>query len=442
MRLDVWIDGVGLPAGKLEALDNGAVAFHYSDDYLASARLPLSQSLPLQTEVYGDAITRAFFDNLLPENDQTRRLIEREGIDRDDIAGILYHMGADCSGAISCLPEGAAPVKMPGDLTTDYAPLSEDAKAAIMASLCDYQRLPDETGDPSPLAGVQGKIALAVLPDGRWALPKPGLKVPSTHILKVPARADQGDVIHEWASGVLLRWLGLPASLPARVTIAGVHGLLIPRFDRVVVDNNVTRLHQEDFAQALGLPRSLKYERNGRDGRSFSAAAAARLIDRLRVPAQGKRLFVLATLLNLALGNNDNHAKNHAVLYQGSAIPELAPLYDIVPVRMNAAYTDRLAFDIGAAQRFEDITADDLAAFLALFDLEGGRYRRFIDREVGPMFARLDALAESLGREQMKGFDDLIGNNLLRLRDLLGLDFAVRDRDLYVARGGGWQAGS
>ncbi|OYW77162.1 MAG: phosphatidylinositol kinase, partial [Asticcacaulis sp. 32-58-5] len=277
MRLSVWLDGVGQPVGHLEAFDSGAVVFSYHDSYLNGAAIPISLSLPLQYAVFGDVATRAFFSNLLPENDQTRRLIEREGLSRDDVVGILHHLGADCSGAISCLPEGAAPVKVPGDLIADYQALSEDDIDAIMTSLRDFQRLPNETADPSPLAGVQGKIALTVLPDGRWALPRPDRKVPSTHILKVPERADQSDVRHEWAACSLMHGLGMWASVPQIVERVGVQGLLISRFDRIVSGNKVVRLHQEDFAQALGLPPRLKYERNGQAGRVFNAAAVADL---------------------------------------------------------------------------------------------------------------------------------------------------------------------
>lgn len=442
MRLDVWLDGIDRPAGTLDSLNSGAVTFRYSETYLAATGIPLSQSLPLQHEAFGDVLTRAFFDNLLPENDQTRQLIEREGISRDDIVGILFYLGADCSGAVSCLPEGAPPVKVPGDIEADYEALSDNAIAAIMNSLADRQRLPDETDDPSPLAGVQGKIALTLLPDGRWALPKGDRKVPSTHILKVPSRSDQRDVNHEWAACVLMAGMGLPTAIPRRINIAGVQGLLSERFDRKVINGQVTRLHQEDLAQALGLPRGLKYERHGREGRSFNSTEINHLINKLKVPVEAKTVFLLATLVNLALGNNDNHAKNHALLYFNGPTPLLAPLYDILPVRLNDRYTELLSFRIGRGDRFEDLTSDDFKSFFSVFDLEGSRYRRFLDREVKPRFQTLDALAESLQGENMKAFDDLIGNNLMRLNDILGLGLRLRERDLYIPRGGGWLAGS
>ncbi|CAL4869983.1 hypothetical protein MMA231_04281 (plasmid) [Asticcacaulis sp. MM231] len=442
MRLDVWLDGAHQPVGTLESFDSGSVDFRYNDTYLANPALPLSQSLPLQADGFGDVLTRAFFNNLLPENDQTRLLIDRQGISRDDVVGILYHLGADCSGAISCLPEGSAPVKVPGDLSADYEALTPDGLTDIMVSLAEFQRLPDATKDPSPLAGVQGKMALTLLPDGRLAVPATDKKVPSTHILKVPARADQSDVDHEWAACVLMSQLGLDTSMPRRLNQSGVKGLLITRFDRWNADGFVRRLHQEDFAQALGLPRGLKYERQGRDGRAFNAQAVEGLLNCTRNPAADKRLFMLATLVNLALGNNDNHAKNHALLYVAADVPVLAPFYDILPVRLNDRYTEQLAFNLGTAKTLEDVTAADVEAFFATFGIEGSRYRRFLDTEVKPLLNQLDAFAEGLIRQNMKGFDDLIGGNLRHLADALSLPLEVRERDLFVARGGGWLSAS
>ncbi|WP_073144484.1 hypothetical protein [Litoreibacter ascidiaceicola] len=49
---------------------------------------------------------------------------------------------------------------------------------------------------PSPLAGVQGKVALARMSDGRFALPKSGLNAPTTHILKLP-RPSQMRVVQD-----------------------------------------------------------------------------------------------------------------------------------------------------------------------------------------------------------------------------------------------------
>jgi serine/threonine-protein kinase HipA len=58
--------------------------------------------------------------------------------------------------------------------------------------------------------------------------------------------------------------LGFETSEAAVVEIGEIEALLVRRFDRALDrDGRVARLHQEDFAQALGLPAALKYERRG-----------------------------------------------------------------------------------------------------------------------------------------------------------------------------------
>lgn len=263
-----------------------------------------------------------------------QRVMDREGLDRADIVGILAHVGADCAGAISCLPDGAPPVKIPGDLETDYRPLEDEEIASIVQRLADRLPLPGDIVDPSPLAGVQSKIALALLPNGRFGLPAEGRKVPTTHILKVPRRRDAGEAAQEEAACQLARACGFSVSASEHIIVEGVSALLITRFDRVAANGAVYRLHQEDFAQAMGLPASLKYQRYGREGRCFDAGRIRTLLEALASSAEAVEVFLLTTIFNLAIGNTDNHAKNHAIIYGQDGAPRLAPLYDLLPIRL------------------------------------------------------------------------------------------------------------
>ncbi len=440
LRLDVWMDGLPIPAGALVAHADDTLRFSYNDDYFAAGGGPLSLSFPLGVRTFGDLPSRAFFGNLLPENNQIQRIREREGLEANDVAGILYHMGADCSGAISCVPAGSPSAKIPGNLATDYIPLSDNEIAEIMVSLADHARLPDATRDPSPLAGVQGKLAITVLPDGRWALPNPDLKVPTTHILKVPPRGDAGDAKLEEAACILAREVGFETSVPTALRIADREGMLITRFDRLVHDGVVTRVHQEDFTQALGLPASLKYQRKGEEGRRFYAPAIADLLAATAQPAKARETFLLATLFHLAVGNSDNHGKNHGLLYSAGNFPLLSPLYDILPVRMIERYTHQLAFDIGTAKFAEDITAVDFIFFFETFGLRGAGLRRFVERAVRPMLERLEAASANLPGRGLKSFDDFIGQELERLSQTLEIGMQFRERDYFTPKGGGWTA--
>jgi serine/threonine-protein kinase HipA len=438
--LDVRLEQFADPVGRLTAADDGAIAFAYNEPYLARPdRAPLSLALPLRPEAFNDVETRAFFDNLLPENNQLMQVMEREGLARTDIVGLLFFLGADCSGAVSCGPTDGPPLKIPGSLATDYDALPDQDFADIVARLADRLPLPNEMRDPSPVAGVQYKVALALLPDGRFAVPKPGLRVPTTHIVKVPRRAKTREASLEVAAAELCRAVRLDVAVPSLLRVGELDAVLIARFDRKIEhDNVVRRIHQEDFAQALGLPATLKYERYGREGRRFDVASIVRVLDQTQVPATARHAFLMATFFNLFIGNTDNHAKNHALLYDSGPVPKLAPLYDLLPIRLDPPVTHELSFRIGKAERFDAAEKTDFSAFFAAFGLSGTAQRRFVSQSLLPMLAAIDQASRGFAAQGLKDFDDLIGREAGRFAEVLELKPKMRERDYFAAQAGGW----
>lgn len=381
--LDVYLEACQKPVGELSSAPDGNISFCYTVDNVPH---PISISLPLQEEPHGDVESRGYFSNLLFENEMRDQVMQRHGIEERDIVGLLYFLGTDCPGSISCVPKGAAPGKRPGNLTTDYEafedgpivpgdhaadrlsldplPISPDGELGrIMKSLRDHRKLPEgNSKDPSPLAGVQGKVALTRLPDGRLGLPRDGSGAPTTHILKVPRAAAMSSVPREhFAMGMMACAQGYPVAKTRILGENDLRGLLIERFDRRIDGNHVHRIHQEDFCQALGLGHRLKYERNGEPGRLFDAQAVGRLLRLTAAPGAARQAFFEITMANMILGNSDNHAKNHALLYR-AAKPELAPAYDIDPVLLDDV-NHEMSFRLGKARMADDVTRDDLAEF-------------------------------------------------------------------------------
>ncbi|OZB20382.1 MAG: hypothetical protein B7X55_00580 [Rhodobacterales bacterium 34-62-10] len=424
VTLDVHLDGVAAPVARLTG-EEGTMSFRYLTD--ASQ---ISLSLPVREEAFGDAEARAFFANLIFENEQREQVMARHGIDNNDIAGLLFHLGKDCPGAISCVPMGDPPGKHPGDLARDYYPL--DDLEAVMAGL-ERRRLPAGATDPSPLAGVQGKIAVAVH-EGRLLLPKGG--APTTHILKVPRPAERSLVQDELS----LLWIAAkaqdhPVARAEVLEVGDYRGLLIERYDRRIEDGLVTRIHQEDFCQALGFAPSLKYERDAAiPERRFDASAIARVLDQTDAPALARRAFFFGTLLNIALGNTDNHAKNHSLIYDRGTRPRLAPFYDIVPVMMDGAVNQDFSFRIGSAERLSDLRPEDLVAFA-----EAIGFRRFNAGLARGLREVLQSAADQINGLQGPGFKllgDALGSQMQELSDRLDFDLAIPTRDLFLARGG------
>jgi serine/threonine-protein kinase HipA len=206
-----------------------------------------------------------------------------------------------------------------------------------------------------------------------------------------------------------------------------------------VENGQVSRIHQEDFAQALRLPSDLKYQRNGKAGRWFDVAAIISVLDRTWDREAARLSFVKITIFNLCIGNTDNHAKNHALLYDEGPTPALAPLYDLLPTRLDRRYNHQLAFQIGAASHFDEMTADDLAAFIAAFgvdDMVG-----FTGQVVVPLIAALEEATSRLRSEGLKQFDDLIGRESEQLVELLSAVVSVRRTRLRSASRDRWLDG-
>lgn len=441
MILDIRLEAFRLPIGLLSRNLDGGMAFQYAADYTARTdAVPLSLSLPLQAEPFADFAARPYFQNLLQENDQLQAVIDRERLSRDDIVGLLYHLGGDCAGAVSCLPAGAAPIKVPGSLATDYDFLSPTEIAAIARNLAANGTIPDGTRDPSPVAGIQPKIALVVSPDGRFALPKPGRGAPTTHLMKVPRQRDAREVVLEAGASRLAAACGLDVAIAHVIDLDGVAALIVQRFDRTFsVDGLIRRIHQEDFAQALGLPPSLKYERNGDSRRAFNFEAILSVLTKCAPAAAALDAFLHAAFFNLAIGNTDNHAKNHALLYDQGSAPRLAPLYDLVPIRISDRYIHDLAFRIGEATTAEHLSARDVALFLNQAGMTKAAARRFTKVQLARLFGSLDSAIDA-ELNGMKDFGDLIGTELRRLNNALDLDMRVIERDFFTPRAPGWAA--
>jgi serine/threonine-protein kinase HipA len=444
LNLDVRIDGFDEPVGTLSRNETGALAYRYQDAFLQQANaLPLSLSLPLQTSTYSDVLVRPFFDNLLQErNDPLQALMAREGIARDDIASLLLHLGKDCAGAISVLPKGAPPIKVPGDFAHDYQPQNAENISAIIKSLHNENVFPAGAQDPSPLAGVQNKFALTILPDGHYSFPKIGSGAPTTHIIKVPQRNHSADAKHEGEALKLSRITEIETIDSEVMTFDGIEVLLVKRFDRALdAEGRIIRIHQEDFAQALGLPRELKYERYGIEGRRFDAQAIARVLNETAEPAISRSEFIGATFFDLLIGNTDAHAKNHALLYEGNRKPNLSPRYDLLPTRLDPDVTEELPFKIGNAICFDQITLEDINAFLKALGIATASGRKRITQNAIRKLSQ--DLAKSLVPLQqcgLKNFADLIASNCRKLCDVVGVKVPseANDRDAFFARGGGW----
>src|SRR3546814_3230164 len=98
---------------------------------------------------------------------------------------------------------------------------------------------------------------------------------PSTHLIKPEPDRFPGLAANEAFCLALARAVGLDAAMAEWRAVAGKPYLLVTRYDRLGPEGSTIRLHQEDFAQALGVPSNRKYASEG--GPTFRDRKSTRL---------------------------------------------------------------------------------------------------------------------------------------------------------------------
>ncbi|MDP4992892.1 MAG: HipA domain-containing protein, partial [Marivita lacus] len=144
---------------------------------------------------------------------------------------------------------------------------------------------------------------------------------------------------------------------------------------------------------------------------------------------QTRQAFLEGALVNLLLGNTDNHAKNHGLLYHG-ARPQLAPFYDIVPVLLDDQVTHQMSFKIGAAEMTDDITTEDIARFLQ--DLGYRRMTPKLKSRLCEIVSALVARVPEMRGPGMKRLGDAIAEQARWLAPAIGCDDDIPERDLVI----------
>jgi serine/threonine-protein kinase HipA len=187
--------------------------------------------------------------------------------------------------------------------------------------------------------------------------------------------------------------------------------LFIPRFDRIVEAGTVRRLHQESAASLAGIV--------GFDTRPSQFA----LLTAIRAVVTDKTgdtiEFLKRDVLNLAMRNTDNHARNTAVQKIGDVI-SLTPLFDFAPMYLDPEGIPR------AARWYHPLTRKELTAWcdvVRALDLQTGETDRIV-LELVRFGAQLGGL---MGHMQQAGVDEDIITYLLphideQIRQLCALE--------------------
>jgi serine/threonine-protein kinase HipA len=156
-------------------------------------------------------------------------------------------------------------------------------------------------------------------------------------------------------------------SLPAGWTRGCPTAYAIERFDR---RPNGTRIHHEDFCQALEL---LPDHKLGDSGKGFSLDGALRLVGDSAGEDEAVK-FARRVGFIIASGNSDAHLKNWSFVWGGAERPSLSPCYDFVATvtwpdfGWDHRHGPSLALSLGRVRRFKDLDQAALARHSAKAD--------------------------------------------------------------------------
>ncbi|MAF27630.1 MAG: phosphatidylinositol kinase [Croceicoccus sp.] len=343
--------------GELALDRNGGINFTYAESWLRDPQaLPLSCGLPLQSETFADRACKPFFENLLPEEWQREAAARALEISPGNPFRLLKALGGDTAGALTFWPIDQA---LPSCLYAETpVPLSD---AELVDLLDRMARAPMLAGQGArySLAGAQSKLPV-VLVDNRIAVAPPGQA--TTHIIKPELERFPGLAANEAFCLALAKSIRLGTAAAEWRSARGRAFLLVSRYDRITASGTTRRLHQEDFAQGLGVLPLKKYATDG--GPVFRDCFE--LVRQVTTEPEAENLKLIdAALFNLVIGNADAHAKNFSLMRNGDGKIVLAPLYDIISTVVWPELSPRFAMKYGRARTLEEMSTGSFERFAA-----------------------------------------------------------------------------
>ena len=402
-QLDVYIEIAGQEhlAGSIRGKDPSDAVFSYDSAFLDRGKA-ISVHLPLRKEAFSPDETRCFFEGLLPEGFSRKTVASWLRADEEDYLTILSELGKECLGAIRIEENENRKIETP---------------RYVLLSLDEVRRLAAEGVSKSTeilveshlsLTGASGKVGLFLAGD-QWY--QPFGTAPSTHILKQSHIRFRHLVENEQLVLRTAKKLGI-STVESFVVHAGGSQesdilLATKRYDRDLIHSQKKigelpcplRLHQEDFAQALGIPGNRKYEGWG-EGYLEKIFALLRSISENPMQDQLELLDLL--IYDKLVGNTDNHIKNLSLLYNGDlSAARLAPAYDLVSTIIYKNTAAEMSIAIGRELRLDRISKQSFMDS----DREIGLSRNLIQKEYERLQSSLaEAMREVAGEMEGEGF--------------------------------------
>jgi serine/threonine-protein kinase HipA len=300
--------------GRLLVLPAGFIEFRYAAAYLGRAGVIPLHPLTLDLSPGGyvgrriQALPHAIAD--AAPDAWGRRVIEhRSGAPALNELDYLLAGAGHRAGAMHFQRDESEyrPVDLPVVAVRDLA----EAAALLEQNVPLPPELEDALLHGTSIGGARPKAAIAD-DVGHW-------------IAKFSSRTDRYDVVRfEYATMKLAAHCGIDVPEVRLVETAGKHVLLVHRFDRVPKDG--------DYSRRLVLSALSLLQLDDTEARLAGYPDFAEVLRQWsREPLNDCKQLFRRMLFNMLVGNTDDHAKNHAVFWDGQRLA-LTPAYDLMPI--------------------------------------------------------------------------------------------------------------
>jgi serine/threonine-protein kinase HipA len=341
MQLEVLLKGSRVGTLRLTNTSPSAdrIEFALDDAYLSQVVRPVLGQTFEDDPGPQTSTMRAppWFSNLLPEGPLRQLIATQRHVSPEREFFLLEHLGDDLPGAVAL--RANEPLGLPEPLHGGAAePTTEhQLKFSLAGVQLKFSMLREGKGLTFPSRGVGGD----------WIVKFPGTKF--------EAVVENEVSMMTWAraSGITTADFELVSTkdlrnLPDAVRAIDGNVFATRRYDR----SETGRVHQEDFAQVLGVYPADKYTR-------ANTETVANLFLKL-AGLEALHEFVRRMVFIIASGNEDAHLKNWSLLYAGSGTQAtIAPAYDLVSTIQYDGLQRGLGLNLSRNKQFSKVSLSD-----------------------------------------------------------------------------------
>ena len=323
-----WIVAAAFEAGQgqEEYGYRGSGVFDYEvafgGEYLFQPDAAVSVRFPVDFTQHRIKSWPAFLLDMLPAGAARRDILNRMGIQDGPTADwVLLLEGA--GNPIGNLRIAQAAVEPPN---TSHPGFNREEIIQRGDSFIEYAR--EHGANVSGSTGAQGDAPKFLLVEdihGYWHADQalPDQQVAHHWLVKFPrgkSKRDRQVLRNEHAYYAVAKEAGLDVGKPL---LYEENTLFIPRFDRELEDGVVLRYGVESLCAAAGIT-----EFGAHPSQEKLLQTIYKFSDN---PQEDITEFLLRDMMNVALGNTDNHPRNTAFIKRGGNV-RLSPLYDFAPM--------------------------------------------------------------------------------------------------------------